>query len=221
MSSIYVVMKQYADINIEYITPPTFEPDDYYERRVSHFAHLNVGRHDIVMVGDSLINGCEWHELLDNPLIKNRGINSDTAEGVRQRIAGLAQGSPIKIFIMAGINDISHNIDAPTIAGTIIKSVQEIHRISPTTRVYIHSLLPFDSTIHYASLAGKEETVREVNQILHDCTEEYNYTFINIYAHFVSKNSYSVDLAYTNDGLHLNGNGYVLWRQILKPYIDE
>ena len=214
-------MKQHADINIENIAAPTFEPDDYYERRVSHFAYLGVDRHDIVMVGDSLINGCEWHELLDNPNIKNRGINCDTAEGVRQRIAVLAQGLPNKIFIMVGINDISHDIDAPTIAGTIIKSVQEIHRISPTTRVYTHSLIPFDSSIHYTSLAGKENTVREVNQTLLDCAEEYNYTFINIYTHFVSENCYKIDRAYSNDGLHLNGAGYDRWREILKPYIDE
>lgn len=47
---------------------------------------------------------------------------------------------------------------------------------------------------------------------------EYMYIFtiaptLNILAEMNKK--------YTNDGLHLYGTGYLLWRDIVKPYINE
>lgn len=30
-----------------------------------------------------------------------------------------------------------------------------------------------------------------------------------------------MDTAYTNDGLHLLGKGYLKWVEIVKPYIEE
>lgn len=197
-----------------------FAPDDYYMRRVSHFARLNVGRGDIVMLGDSLINGCEWHELLENPLIKNRGINGDTVEGVRQRVEGIMQGKPAKVFLMVGINDVSHNIASHAIACSIVALVDYLHSLSPGTQVYVHSLLPFDSTVYFSSLTDKEGDVRHINTLLSEAAEEFDYTFIDLYAHFANPDG-TINAEYSNDGLHLTGSGYALWARLLQPYINE
>ncbi len=196
----------------------SFIPDDYYMRRVSHFAHLNVGADDIVMLGDSLINGGEWHELLQDARMKNRGINGDTVEGVRQRLSAPLQGKPRQVFIMVGINDVSHDLPARDIAYEIVYLAQHIHRLSPHTAVYIHSLLPFDAHIHYASLRGKESDVVAINEILAAASEEFDYTYINLYPHFVTEQGI-IDTQYSNDGLHLTGTGYALWARLLQPYI--
>ena len=198
----------------------SFVPDDFYLRRVSHFARLNVGRGDIVMLGDSLINGCEWHELLERPCVKNRGINGDTVEGVRQRVEGIMQGCPVKLFLMVGINDVSHNIAAQDVACSIIALVDYLHRLSPCTQVYVHSLLPFNAAIHYASLSGKEEVVLQINHLLSEAAEEFDYTYINLYPHF-STSAGVLDAEYSNDGLHLSGSGYALWARLLQPYMCE
>lgn len=209
------------EVENKHILTNEYTPDDYYERRVSHFARLSVELNDIVMLGDSLIDGCEWHELLNNAHVKNRGINSDTIEGVRQRLQCISQGKPAKIFLMIGINDVSHNKDAHTIAHEITQIAIELHRQSPSTRLYIHSLLPFDTSIHYHSLAGKEDIVDEINSLLNAHAHECDYTFINIHPHFLAHNETRIDKMYTNDGLHLNGCGYALWRELILPYIHE
>lgn len=197
-----------------------FEPDDFYMRRISHFARLSVGRDDIVMLGDSLINGCEWHELLENPRVKNRGINGDTVEGVRQRVEGIMQGRPAKVFLMIGINDVSHHLQAQDIACSIIALTEYLHRLSPDTRLYVHSLLPFDSTVYYNTLSGKEKVVLQVNQMLQEASEEFGYSYIDLHAHFASPDG-TLNAEYSNDGLHLSGAGYALWAKLLRPYIYE
>lgn len=198
----------------------SFAPDDYYHRRASHFARLSVGRDDIVMLGDSLINGCEWHELLQDARIKNRGINGDTVEGVRQRVEVVMQGKPRKVFVMIGINDVSHHLPAEEIAYEIIALVEYMHTLSPRTAIYVHSLLPFDADIYFSLLRGKEQDVRAINAALQAAAEEYEYTYINLYNNFVTPQG-TIDAAYSNDGLHLTGTGYRLWAQALLPYIAE
>ncbi|MBO7291174.1 MAG: sialate O-acetylesterase, partial [Bacteroidaceae bacterium] len=60
-----------------------------------------------------------------------------------------------------------------------------------------------------------------INRILHDAADSHNYTYIELYKHFVRPQTNLLDAAYTTDGLHLNGQGYNLWAQLLQPYINE
>ena len=213
-----MVMKSMQEMRLQ-AECNSFTPDDYYVRRATLFDRLQPSPLDIVMIGDSLINGCEWHELLDNPRIKNRGINGDTVCGVRLRLESALKGSPHKLFIMVGINDVSHNHSAEAIAHNIIALADDAHSLSPTTALYIHSLLPFDTAIHYTSLQAKEGVVIEINRLLQNEAIYHNYTYIDLYSHFVKPHSNIIQPQYTNDGLHLTGEGYALWRTLLAPYI--
>jgi hexosaminidase len=44
--------------------------------------------------------------------------------------------------------------------------------------------------------------------------------FIDLHSRFVDADGY-LDPRYTNDGLHLTGEGYRLWRELLIPYVRE
>lgn len=69
----------------------------FYYQRATLFEKLPVDSDDIIFLGNSITNGCEWHELLDNPNVKNRGISSDVAMGVYDRLEPIVQGKPAKI----------------------------------------------------------------------------------------------------------------------------
>ena len=53
-----------------------YKPDVFYYQRSTLFDVLPVNPSDIIMLGNSLTNGGEWHELLGMPNVKNRGISS-------------------------------------------------------------------------------------------------------------------------------------------------
>ena len=90
--------------------------DPYYARRATLFDELPIGKKDIVMLGNSLTDGCEFNELLNNKHIKNRGIVGDIVQGMIDRIGPIIKGQPKKLFIMCGVNDISHDVSADSIA---------------------------------------------------------------------------------------------------------
>ena len=85
-----------------------YEYNEFYYQRSTLFAELPVKSGDIVFLGDSQTNGCEWHEMLDRPNVKNRGISSDVIQGFADRVDAIVAGRPAKIFILGGVNDRQH-----------------------------------------------------------------------------------------------------------------
>ena len=49
------------------------------------FEELPVTSKDIIFLGNSITNGCEWAELFQNKNVKNRGISGDICMGVYDR----------------------------------------------------------------------------------------------------------------------------------------
>ena len=193
--------------------------DPYYARRATLFDQLPIGKKDIVMLGNSLTDGCEFNELLGNRHIKNRGIVGDIVQGLIDRIGPIIKGQPSKLFIMSGVNDISHDVSADSIARAIEKLIVMVKQGSPRTKIYLQSLLPFNNEVReWKLLKGRDHVVVEANLLLEQVARRQGVTWINLYPLFADVNGHlRADL--TNDGLHLMGQGYLIWRDAIRPYI--
>ncbi len=193
--------------------------DPYYARRATLFDQLPIGKKDIVMLGNSLTDGCEFNELLGNRHIKNRGIVGDIVQGLIDRVDPIIKGHPKKLFIMCGVNDISHDVGADSIARAMEKLIVMVKQGSPRTQIYLQSLLPFNNDVReWKLLKGREQVVVDANVLLEQVARRQDVTWINLHPLFVDEQGrLRADL--TNDGLHLMGQGYVIWRDAIKPYI--
>lgn len=193
--------------------------DPYYARRATLFDELPIGKKDIVMLGNSLTDGCEFNELLGNRHIKNRGIVGDIIQGLIDRIGPIIKGQPKKLFIMSGVNDISHDVSADSIARAMEKLIVMVKQGSPRTKIYLQSLLPFNNDVReWKLLKGREHVVVEANALLEQVARRQGVTWINLYPLFVDdQGRLRADL--TNDGLHLMGKGYLIWRDAIAPHI--
>jgi len=193
--------------------------DPYYARRATLFDELPIGKKDIVMLGNSLTDGCEFNELLANKHIKNRGIVGDIVQGMIDRVDPIIAGQPRKLFIMGGVNDISHDVSADSIARAVERLIVMVKQGSPRTRIYLQSLLPFNNEVReWKLLVGREHVVVEANVLLEQVARRQGVTWIDLYPLFADESGrLRADL--TNDGLHLMGKGYLLWRDAIKPYV--
>ena len=193
--------------------------DPYYARRATLFDELPIGKKDIVMLGNSLTDGCEFNELMGNRHIKNRGIVGDIIQGLIDRIDPIIQGQPKKLFIMSGVNDISHDVSADSIARAMEKLIVTVKQGSPRTKIYLQSLLPFNNDVReWKLLKGRDHVVVEANRLLEQVARRQGVTWINLYPLFVDdQGRLRADL--TNDGLHLMGKGYLIWRDAIAPHI--
>lgn len=196
-------------------------PDVYYARRATLFDLLPVYSSDIIMLGNSLTDGAEWNELFDNCHVKNRGIVGDIIPGFFERLEPILKGQPRKIFIMGGVNDISHGVSADSIVSAMTQVVTTIQARCPKTEIYVQSMLPFNNDVRlWKLLKGREQVVVDGNKGLESMCQRLGITFINLYPLFVGENG-KMKPEYTNDGLHLMGGAYLIWRDALLPYIRK
>lgn len=194
----------------------------FYYQRATLFEELPVTSSDIIFLGNSITNGGEWAELFDNPHVKNRGISGDVCMGVYDRLDAILKGSPAKIFLLIGINDVDRGASADTIVERIGLIVDKIQKTSPDTKLYLQSVLPVSD--HYNMFNGhtsRWQVIPEINNGLVRLAADRGVKYIDLYSHFVDNTTGKMNIEYTNDGLHLLGKGYKKWVGIVKPYVDE
>ena len=193
--------------------------DVYYARRATHFADLPVGKKDIIMLGNSLTDGAEWNELFNNRHVKNRGIIGDIVQGLYERMEPILKGQPKKIFILSGVNDVSHGVTGDSIGRAMEKLIVLIKTRSPRTKIYLQSMLPFNNDVReWKLLKGREQVVVDGNKAMEEVARRQGVTWIDLYPLFVDENGH-LKAELTNDGLHLMGPGYLIWRDAIKKYI--
>lgn len=197
--------------------PNTYTP--YYHQRASHFATLPIDSDDIVILGNSLTDNGRWEEMFNNPNIKNRGIIGDNVQGVSDRVDFVTKGHPRKIFLLIGVNDVSHHLTPDSIATAVEKLIVKIKNASPETELYLQSWLPINNDFkRYKNMIGKEEIILQGNVFLEQVARRQGVKWINLFPLFADREC-KLPRHLTNDGLHLNEEGYKIWRDEIAQYI--
>ena len=190
-----------------------FAQSEYNFQRRSLFEKLPVTSKDIVFLGNSITDGGEWNELLANPRVKNRGISGD-------RLDPIVGGQPRKLFLLIGTNDLAAGTPAAEVVANVRKIVERFQSESPRTKLYVQSVFPVnDSFKKYAAKHGRHDAdIVAVNKGLQALCAEKGIVYIDLWTLLADKNGkLRADL--TNDGLHLMGEGYIVWRDAVLPYV--
>lgn len=189
----------------------------YYDRVTQFMEEPDISPKDIVMLGNSLTeNGGNWAARLGKTNIRNRGIIGDDAQGVYDRLYQILPYHPAKIFLMIGINDVSHNLSTDSITTLLRNIVEKIRTDSPQTKLYLQSLLPINESFgRYSHLKGKTSQIPEINAHLRQLAKTEKIPFIDLFSKFCEKNSQILRADLSTDGLHLQEAGYKIWEKAL------
>jgi lysophospholipase L1-like esterase len=167
---------------------------------------------DVVMIGDSITHAGHWDDIFPNIKIANRGIDSDRTDDVIGRMDNIVSVKPKKAFVMIGINDLIWGRSVDDVFADYQKIVTNLQ--SNKIRVYIQSTLECSKS----SCGERLENVRKLNERLKTYATETNITFININDGLTSQRD-GLLKEFTHDGIHLLGNGYVVWSKTIAPYV--
>lgn len=203
---------------------------DHYHKRYAIFeAERPVGNRDIVFLGNSLTQGGEWTAYfvqtetalaLNGGGIRNRGIIGDDAPGIYDRLNQVLPGKPKKIFLLVGVNDISHHLSADSVLVLAERVLERIQRETPDTKLYLQSLLPINTQKNkYKSMTGKSGVIKEVNAGLKRLAKRRGIPFIDLYPSFTERKTDELRPDLTSDGLHINAAGYAIWAKQIKKYV--
>jgi len=191
----------------------------YYHQKKSLFEKLPDTTGEIIFLGDSITDGCNWTELFQDIRVKNRGISGDITDGILARLSEVTAAKPAKIFLMIGVNDLAIGKNATEIVANIQKIVKKIQRSSQKTRVYLQSLLPVNPDLGmFPNHTDKTAEIMEINKRLQVLSEKYALVYVDLFPAFAGTYN-KLKPAYTNDGLHLTGSAYIMWKSLIEQYV--
>lgn len=189
----------------------------YYQDKKSHYETLPQSNFDIIFLGDSLTDLCKWEEVFQNNQIKNRGICGDTTDGVLNRLDKIVESRPKKLFILIGINDLNQGRNVSYIVNNYKLILEYFKHQVPQTKVFVQSLLPINTKFRRNKINNK---IIEFNEEIQRLAKEFSFHYIDLFSAFLNNNN-ELDEQYTTDGLHLNGKGYLVWKEVIEKDVVD
>ncbi len=196
-----------------------------YETRVSIFRHLGTSKDDIYFIGQSTTSFAEWSELI-GPHVKNRSISGETTAGILTRIDTITNGSPRKVLLMIGINDLLRGVPIYSIINNYESIISELSICLPMADIYLASVLPIHNIKfnQYIMSQRTDEIPRNEDvEILNNALKSLALKHPRARYIDLSSLTHNGELRddCTIDGIHLDGNGLTKLAEILRQYTDE
>lgn len=171
-------------------------------------------RGDIVMVGDSITAYGRWDEMFPGRKIVNRGIGGDTIQGVKDRLPAVIAVRPRKAFLMVGVNDAFYRNPNSEILARYAAVLDDLKDAGVT--VFVQSTLECGD--NPVCTVETRDQIRALNRGLRHLADQRSMLFVDLNASMSGAGG--LKPTYTWDGVHLNGEGYRVWRDILRPHIE-
>lgn len=193
--------------------------------RNTYFSSYPVKSSDVLIIGDEMIHGGEWHELLDNPNVKNRGTGwGYGGMGMKNWINAVepilsANGNkqaPRKILLYVGVAPLySKDADMDAIITDYKALIEKIRAYAPAsqTRIEIMSLIPRGNSELNDSL-----TVPFNKMLQALALESENTGFIDIYTPLTVDSESAANPDFIENE-YLTGRGYGAVARVIAPYI--
>lgn len=121
------------------------------------------------------------------------------------------------IVVYEGDNDLARGYSSEQITATFLRFVDRVHRQLPESRIYYFlSIKP--SPKRWELWPKMQETNGLIAKI---CQRHPQLTYVDIATPMLDAKGLVRTDIFTNDNLHLNKEGYVIWRDVLKPILME
>ncbi len=190
-----------------------------YHHRQQLFEQLPAQLGAIIFLGDSQTEQCEWRELLGPDLpILNRGIVGDHVDGLAGRLEEVLRHQPAQIFLLVGINDLLFGQPLADIESRYREIVKKIIGRSPATQLILESILPVNNAVKNVGVQNTQ--IRALNVRIAQIAQDYALSFAEVHGPLADAGG-NLSSLYTEDGIHLNSAGYLVWKQQVQPFLKS
>ncbi|WP_138495575.1 GDSL-type esterase/lipase family protein [Paenibacillus pinistramenti] len=194
---------------------PNYMKNKSYIMQMANQSHYKVKHADIVMLGDSITFNVQWNELLGRN-VANRGIGGDFTAGMLNRLDYVTDLTPYMVFIMAGINDL--NVGGVTAEEAFSNYTRILERLEEEqiTPAITLTLYVGKEVKNYKAV---NQRVQKLNSYLITYANAHKISYIDLNP-ILSPDGYLLS-NYSIDGIHINGDGYLIWGNKINELIDQ
>lgn len=173
----------------------------------------------IVATGSSSMRG--WHSRIAEDLspltIIPRGFGGSNMNDVRHFLDELVlRHAPRAVLLYEGDNDAAGGVAPDEIMAHFDAIAAGIHEVLPETRIYILAVKPSIQRWHLW------ESMSATNALLADrAANDARLTFIDIATPMLGEDGKPLPDIFFADNLHMNGAGYDIWRDVVRPIVVQ
>lgn len=173
----------------------------------------------VLFVGSSTIR--MWTDLRDDfrqvPVVINRGFGGSTMADCNYFVKNLVvQYRPRHVMVYAGDNDLAEGRTPAQVLESFQSFVAAVRTALPQTRISYISIKP--SPLR----AGLLPKTREANALLADYVRTLPHSdYIDIFTPMMQADGTPRGELFGADRLHMNDEGYDLWRSVISSYVGE
>ncbi|HEY9692670.1 MAG TPA: GDSL-type esterase/lipase family protein [Oculatellaceae cyanobacterium] len=181
-------------------------------------------QHLSIIAGDSLSRWFPDHLLPQERIWLNQAISGETSTGLLRRLSLFDQTQPEIIFVMIGVNDLLRGVPDNQLLANQQEIMRYLRRSHPQSQIVFQSILPHAGAS--ASWEGRDRLlklsnirIRELNRKLAAIASTEGVSYLDLYPLFVNEQG-DLRPSLSTDGLHLNYQGYIVWRSALQVFIQ-
>lgn len=173
----------------------------------------------VVFVGSSSIR--LWNDLetsfSDHPVVIKRGFGGSRLVDCVNLVNRLVLPyRPRMVVVYAGENDLAEGAAPQQVLERFTAFVRLIKAELPESRIAFVSIKP--SPLR----AGLMPAVQQTNALIQAYSQtEPRLDFIDVYSHMLDASGQPRDELFSRDRLHLNAQGYDLWREIIASHLKS
>jgi lysophospholipase L1-like esterase len=171
----------------------------------------------VLFVGSSSIR--LWNDLeeqfKDLPVVIKRGFGgSQLSDCVKHLNRLVVRYRPRTVLVYAGDNDLAAGTSPQEVLRRFVAFVEGVHRDLPDTDIAYISIKPSPSR---STLLTR---IRETNALIRDYADaEGRVDFIDVYTPMLDASGKPRGELFRADALHLNADGYALWKRVIAQYV--
>ena len=178
--------------------------------------------HLTVLLGDSLSLWFPGELMPGRRVWINQSISGEKTQGLLNRLDFLDGNDVEAVFVMIGINDLIWGKTDEEILKNYKEIVRRLKAEHPDTQIVVQSILPhggeqstWESRDKLTALTS--DRIVNMNNALKQIADENDAYYLDLYPIFVTGDGNLRD-DLTTDGLHLNRQGYLVWRSAIALY---
>jgi lysophospholipase L1-like esterase len=175
--------------------------------------------HLSILLGDSLSLWFPAELLPPQRTWLNQGISGETSAGLLERLELIDKSQPEVIFVLIGINDLIGGMKDETIVANQQLIIRYLRQVHPQAKIVVQSILPHGA--ERITWEGRDRLVAipntrilALNGQIKALAKSEDVIYLDLYPLFADANG-NLNTELTSDGLHLNAQGYKVWRNAL------
>jgi len=219
----YVAFATLCFLLISSVSAGSYPDPVRYEKAVSSFEKNDAEKlpppGSVLCIGSSSMR--MWHPTIEEDLapltVIPRGFGGSTMKDLlyfADRI--IIPYKPRAILVYEGDNDSAAGVSSETFKEVFDALISKIHTALPETRIYLLSVKPSPSRIKLMPL------MKKYNAVMKEAADKDSLiTYIDVFNPMLDESGQPLKNIFKSDNLHMNRDGYLLWKKTIQPVLVE